>query len=91
MGHFHYPDGRILGSPDDIDIQPQEGDTVAIGRHIGQVVNAAPYGRVDSRTANLPRQPQDPGFRASYRDVMIKPAEHHGVANPLPTLLVLAA
>ena len=90
MAHFHYPDGRVLGKPDNNDVIPQEGTIIAIGRHVGPVVHPKPYGNVDSNTINLLYQPQDTGFRPSYQDVMIKPDEHHGVTNPLPNLLALA-
>ena len=89
MKHFHYPDGRILGLPNDSGCNPDEGDVITIGRHTGPVVHPKPYGNVNKKTANLPRQPQDPGFRPTYRDVLIEPPEHHGVANPYPTLLLL--
>ena len=89
MKHFHYPDGRVLGKPDNADVSLREGDVITIGNHTGPVVHPKPYGNVDNRTINLPLQPQDPDFYPSREDVLIEPPEHHGVANPYPTLLLL--
>ena len=87
MSHFHYPDGRILGKPDQTD-----GDIVTIGRHQGRLVNPKPYGYAHaSPRSNLPLQPQDPGFSPCRDDVVIKPQEHHGISNPYPHMLVLVA
>ena len=86
MSHFHYPDGRVLGTPD-----WNDGNTATIGGHNGPIVNPKPYGYAhQSRFSNLPLQPQDPGFTPSHEDVVIEPQEPHRHRNPFPHMLVLS-